>query len=51
MSLKLFFTQTEFDTQICGWEGCDWAETMRDQVLQAADPRYRMTDNPEQAEV
>lgn len=50
VSLKLFFTQTEFEP-LWGWEGCDWAETMRDQLLRAGDPRYRMTDDPEQADI
>ena len=51
MYLKLFFTQTEFEVHLWGWEGSDWAETMRDQILRAADPLYEMTDNPEQADI
>jgi hypothetical protein len=51
MSLKLFFTQTEFEEQIWGWDGCDWAATMRDQMLQCANSPYEMTDDPELADI
>jgi hypothetical protein len=51
MPLKLFFTQTEFEPQVWGWDGCYWAVTMREQMIKAADPRYEMTDNPEQADI
>ena len=49
MHLKLFFLQTEHEEQVWGWEGCDWAVTMRDQMLQSANTPYEMTDDPEQA--
>src|SRR5215831_4488653 len=51
MPLKLFFTQTEFEPQVWGWDGCHWAMTMRDQMLHAADSRYEITDDPEQADI
>jgi glycosyltransferase involved in cell wall biosynthesis len=51
MALKLYFTQTEHEDQIWGSDGCDWAVTMRDQMLQAPDPRYEMVDRPEQADI
>jgi hypothetical protein len=51
MHLKLFFTQTEFEDQVWGSEGCDWAATMREQMLQSADTPYEMTDEPEQADI
>ena len=49
--LKLYFTQTEHDDQIWGSEGCDWAVSMRDQMLQSANTRYEMIDRPEQADI
>lgn len=51
MRLKLFFTQTEFEEQSWGWEGCDWALQMRDQILQSADTQNEMTDRPEEADI
>jgi hypothetical protein len=51
MHLKLFFLQTEHEEQVWGWEGCDWAISMRDQMLQSANTPYEMTDDPEQADV
>src|ERR1043166_9666007 len=51
MHLKLFFTQTEFEEQVWGWEGCDWAVKMRDQMLQYANSPYEMTDDPEEADI
>ncbi|MDQ2920018.1 MAG: hypothetical protein M3R52_00160, partial [Acidobacteriota bacterium] len=50
MHLKLFFLQTEHEEQIWGSEGCDWAVTMRDQMLSAHTP-YEMTDDPGQADI
>jgi hypothetical protein len=49
--LKLFFTQTEHEDQVWGSEGCDWAITMRDQMLQYGNSPYEMTDNPEEADI
>jgi hypothetical protein len=49
--LKLYFTQTEHEDQIWGSEGSDWAVTMRDQMLRAADARYEMVDRPDRADV
>jgi hypothetical protein len=34
MHLTLFFLQTEHEDQDWGSEGCDWAVTVRDQMLQ-----------------
>lgn len=51
MHLKLFFLQTEHEDQVWGSEGCDWAVTMRDQMLQSANTPYGMTDDPEQADI
>lgn len=51
MHLKLFFLQTEHEDQVWGSEGCDWAVTMRDQMLQSANTPYEMTDDPEQADI
>ena len=51
MHLKLFFTQTEHEDQVWGSEGCDWAHSMRDQMLQSANTPYEMTDRPEQADI
>jgi hypothetical protein len=51
MHLKLFFTQTEHEDQVWGSEGCDWAVTMRDQMLQSTDTPYEMTDRPERADI
>jgi len=51
MRLKLFFTQTKHEDQVWGSEGCDWAILMRDQILRSDDPRYEMTDQPEQANI
>jgi len=49
--LKLYFTQTEHEDQIWGSDGCDWAVTMADQMLQAPDPRYEMVDRPDRADL
>jgi hypothetical protein len=51
MHLKLFFLQTEHEAQEWGSEGCDWAVTMREQVLQSANTPYEMTDDPERADI
>jgi len=51
MSLKLFFTQTEFEEQERGWEGCDWAVTMREHILRRAHPAYEITDDPERSDI
>lgn len=51
MRLKLYFTQTEHEHQIWGSEGCDWAASMRDQMLRPANTRYEMVDRPEQADI
>lgn len=51
MHLKLFFLQTEHEDQDWGSEGCDWAVTMRDQMLQSTNTPYEMTDDPEQADI
>jgi hypothetical protein len=51
MRLKLFFTQNEFEEQDWGWDGCDWAVAMRDQMLRSATTAYEMTDDPEQADI
>ena len=51
MHLKFFFTQTEFEAQVWGWEGCDWAIKMRDQMLESPPPRHQMTDDPEEADI
>lgn len=52
MHLKLFFLQTEHEDQDWGSEGCDWAVTMRDQMLlQSDNTPYEMTDDPKQADI
>ncbi len=51
MRLKLFFTQTEHEDQDWGSEGYDWAILMRAQILRSGDPRYEMSDCPEQADI
>lgn len=51
MHFKLFFTQTEHEEQDWGWEGCDWAVTMRDQMLESNNTEYEMTDDPERADI
>jgi hypothetical protein len=51
MSLKLFCTQTEFEEQPFGWEGCDWAVTMKDQILQSPNTQYEITERPEAADI
>ncbi|HEV7744721.1 MAG TPA: exostosin family protein [Pyrinomonadaceae bacterium] len=51
MPLKLFFTQTEFEEQPFGWDGCDWAVTMKDQILQSPNTEYEITERPEEAEI
>jgi hypothetical protein len=51
MSLKLFFTQTEHEDQVWGSEGCDWASTMRDQLLRCNNAPCEMTDDPERADI
>jgi len=49
--LKLFFTQTEFEEQVWGWDGCDWAVEMRDQMLQLSKAPYEVTEDPEEADI
>src|SRR6185295_2431683 len=51
MHLKLFFLQTEHENQVLVSEGCDWAATMRDQMLQVANTPYEMIDDPGQADI
>ncbi len=51
MRLKLFFTQTEHEDQIWGSEGCDWAATMQNQMLESPDNSFEMTDRPDQADI
>jgi hypothetical protein len=51
MHLKLFFTQTEHEDQDWGSEGCDWAVSMRDQMLQYTNSPYQMTDDPDEADI
>lgn len=51
MHLKLFFTQTEYEHQVWGSYGGDWAVNMRDQMLQYGNSPYEMTDNPEEADI
>jgi hypothetical protein len=52
MHLKSFFTQTEYEEQVWGWAGCDWAVSMRDQMLQSnLNTPYEMTDRPEHADI
>jgi hypothetical protein len=51
MPLKLFFTQTEFEEQPFGWDGCDWAVTMKDQILQSPNTEYEITERAEEADI
>lgn len=51
MRLKLFFTQTEYEEQPFGSDGCDWAVSMRDQMLRSANTTYEIIDQPEQADI
>ena len=51
MPLKLLFTQTEFEEQPFGWDGCDWAVTMKEQILQSANTQYEITERPDEAEI
>ncbi|HXH42121.1 MAG TPA: exostosin family protein [Thermoanaerobaculia bacterium] len=51
MCLRVFSTQTEHDTQLWGSDGWDWSLRMKDQLLEAHDPRYAATDDPEEADL
>jgi hypothetical protein len=51
MSLRVFSAQTEHDVQVWGSDGWDWALRMHDQLLQACDPRYAATGDPEEADL
>jgi hypothetical protein len=51
MHLKLLFTQTEYEEQPFGSDGCDWAATMRDQMPQFTNTPYEIIDEPEQADI
>ncbi|HUP60958.1 MAG TPA: exostosin family protein [Thermoanaerobaculia bacterium] len=51
MALQVFSTQTEHDDQLWGSDGWDWSLRMADQIIEARDPRYAATGDPDQADL
>lgn len=51
MTLRVLFAQTEHEDQMWGSDGWDWAQRMKEQVVESRDPRYAACDDPEEADL